>query len=70
MLQRPFFFGDCVTGFDGFIEGAIEQVSTLDIEAYLDRLYPRIEHTVGTETLCPECAEKFMNMKAFEFADN
>lgn len=62
VLQRPFFFATCVTGFEGFIEGAIEQVSTLDIEAYLDRQYPRIRHTVATKILCPECAEKYKNM--------
>jgi len=63
VLERPFFYGDCVTGFDDFYPDAIEQVSTLDIEGYLDRLYPRIEHTVGTDILCPECAEKFRNIK-------
>ena len=63
VLEWPFFYGDCVTGFDGFIEGAIEQVSTLDIEDYLDRQYPRIEHEVATDILCPECAEKFRNIK-------
>lgn len=63
VLQRPFFYGDCVSGFDGFIEGTVEQVSTLDIENYLDRQHPRIRHTVATEILCPECAEKYKNMK-------
>ena len=63
VLKRPFFYGDCVTGFDDFIEGAIEQVSTLDIEDYLDRQYPCIQHTVGTDILCPECAEKYKNIK-------
>ena len=63
VLEWPFFYGDCVTGFDGFIEGAIEQVNTLDIEDYLDRQYPRIQNTVGTDIICPECAEKYKNMK-------
>ena len=63
VLERPFFYGDCVTGFDDFYPDAIEQVSTLDIEDYLDRQYPRIRHTVGTDILCPECAEKFRNIK-------
>lgn len=39
-----------------------EQISTLDIENYLARLYPRIEQTVGTDILCPECAEEYKNM--------
>ena len=63
VLERPFFYGDCVCGFDDFYPDAIEQVSTLDIEDYLDRLYPRIEHEVDTEILCPECAEKYKKLK-------
>lgn len=63
VLERPFFYGDCVIGFDDFYLDAIEQVSTLDIEDYLDWLYPRIEHKVATDILCPECAEKYKNLK-------
>ena len=63
VLQRPFFYGDCVSGFDDFIEGSVEQVSTLDIDGYLDRQYPRIKHEVDMDILCPDCAEKFKNLK-------
>lgn len=63
VLERPFFYGGCVTGFDDFYPDAIEQVSALDIEDYLDRQYPRIEHTVDTDILYPECAEKYKNIK-------
>lgn len=60
-LERPFFYGDCVTGFDGFYEGAIEQVNDLDIDEYRAVEIGRFEeyNAVKTELICPDCAKLF-----------
>ena len=61
--EHPFFWGDCVSGFDAFISDAIEQVNDIDIEAHLDKQYPRNEHHVPLAMICPECAKKYVNIK-------
>ena len=61
-VERPFFYGDCVTGFDGFYEGAIVQVNDLDIEEFLSIKHSRLmrdEEEVETEMICPDCAKLF-----------
>ena len=45
ILKRPFYYGDCVTGFDAFFDGAIQKVSDIDIEEVYSILHPRIYHT-------------------------
>ena len=61
VLKHPFFYGDCVTGFDGIFEDAIEQVNDLDIEELKNmRLGYVCEEEVETDMICPECAKKYM----------
>ncbi len=63
VLEHPFFYGNCVTGFDDFYDGAIEQVSDFDIEAYLRKVRQRDDITVGIDIICPDCAKKYLEMK-------
>lgn len=58
VLKHPFFHGNCVEGFEGFFDGAVEQVNDLDIEAHLSKKYGgHVE--VSTDLICPECAAKY-----------
>lgn len=60
-VERPFFYGDCIIGFDGFYEGAVEQVNDLDIDEFYD---VKLNHRqkcmeIETELICPDCAKLF-----------
>lgn len=60
ILDRPFYFGNCVTGFDGFFDGSIQLVAPIRINDF-----KKIECgddccEVGSETICPDCIEKFI----------
>lgn len=59
ILKYPFYYGDCVFGFDNFFDGAIEKVSDLNInEAYSIR-YPRSNKDILLDCICSGCAEKY-----------
>lgn len=60
--EHPFYYGDCISGFDAFFDGAIEQVNDLDIEELKNiRLgCMKYEEEVETDMICPDCAKKYM----------
>ena len=61
-VERPFFYGDCVTGFDGFYEGAIVQVNDLDIDEFVNIKLSRLnrdKEEIATDMICPDCAKLF-----------
>lgn len=61
-LIHPFFFGNCVEGFERFREGSIEKVNGLDIEDHIRKGYPFASEddvTVATDIICPDCAAKY-----------
>ena len=62
VLEKPFFYGDIVCGFDGFYSDAIEKVNDLDIEAYLQKEYNNPDLHVPVDIMCPECAKKYLEI--------
>lgn len=61
-LKRPFFYGDCVTGFEGFFDGAVEQVNDLNIDEFVSIKLSRLnndEEEIETDMICPDCAKLF-----------
>ena len=61
-LERPFFYGDCVTGFDGFFDGAVEQVNDLSIDEFISIKHGRLmreEEDIETDMICPDCAKLY-----------
>ena len=64
VLKHPFFHGNCVEGFEGFFDGAVEQVNDLDIEDHLDKEHPFYEkHSVATDIICPDCAARYKSIR-------
>lgn len=61
VVERPFFYGDCVTGFDGFYEGAVVQVNDLDIDEFYDIKLGHRQKCLEIETdlICPDCAKLY-----------
>ena len=71
ILERPFYYGDCVTGFDAFFDGAIQKVSDIDIEEVYSILHPRInKENITLDCMCPHCAEKYLRKDNFIRADS
>lgn len=71
ILERPFYYGDCVTGFDAFFDGAIQKVSDIDIEEVYSILHPRLDKGYITlDRMCPDCAEKYLRKDNFIRADS
>ena len=62
VLEKPFFHGDIVCGFDSFYSDAIEKVNDLDIEAYLQKEYNNPDLHVPVDIMCPECAKKYLEI--------
>lgn len=62
VLSHPFYYGDCVTGFDGIFKDAIEQINDLNIEELKNMRLGCVmdEEEVETDMICPECAKKYM----------
>lgn len=60
ILQRPFFFGNCVTGFESFFTGAIELVAPIRInEIKKIECGPNCQE-VGNDVICPDCIKKYV----------
>ena len=70
ILQYPFYYGDCVFGFDAFFDGAIEKVSDLDIKEAYSTINPRSEKDILLDCICPDCAERYMRRDFFIKADS
>lgn len=70
ILERPFYYGDCVTGFDAFFDGAIQKVSDIDIEEVYSILNSRLDKgNITLDCMCPDCAEKYLRKDNFIKAD-
>lgn len=71
ILERPFYYGDCVTGFDAFFDGAIQKVSDIDIEEVYSILHPQLDkENLTLDCICPHCAEKYLRKDNFIRADS
>ena len=65
IVKRPFYFGNCVTGFDDFFDDAIEKISDIEINSTLNALYQRDDCEVLLDCVCSECFDKFTRSKNF-----
>ena len=71
ILERPFYYGDCVTGFDTFFDGAIQKVSDIDIEEVYSILHPQLyKENLTLDCMCPRCSEKYLRKDNFIKADS
>ena len=65
VLKRPFYYGDCITGFDAFFNDSIEKVSNMDINKVYAAHNPRNEKEITADLICPDCAEKYLRKDNF-----
>lgn len=65
ILKYPFYYGDCVFGFDAFFDNAIEKMSDLDIKEAYSMRNPRNEKDILLDCICSECAEKYTRKDFF-----
>lgn len=71
ILEHPFFYGDCVTGFNSFFDGAIQKVSDIDIEEIYSILHPQLcKDSLTLDCMCPHCAKKYLRKDNFIKADS
>ncbi len=59
ILKRPFYYGDCISGFHAFFDGAIERVSSLNITEVESIRNPRSQKEIMMDCICPDCAIKY-----------
>lgn len=65
-LKYPIFYGDCITGFDAFLNDNIEQVSKMDINKIIEIIRGgNDEEQVSADLICPDCAEKYLRKDNF-----
>ena len=69
IMQYPFYFGNCITGFDAFFDDSIEKVSSIDINEAYSILHPRNNKDILMDCICSECAEKYTRKDFFIKAD-
>jgi hypothetical protein len=65
ILERPFFFGNCVTGFDAFFDNAIQLVVPIRINEFKNIDCDRNDSEIGANTICPDCIEKFIRKSGY-----
>ncbi|MDR1938261.1 MAG: hypothetical protein LBQ73_07170 [Tannerellaceae bacterium] len=65
ILRYPFYYGDCVTGFDDFFDSAIEKVSNIDIKECLSVKYSTGKYDVLLDRVCDNCAETYLGKDNF-----
>ena len=60
VLSHPIYFGNCITGFEGFFDNAIQLERECDINSMLYKLYPHNgEEQVNMDFCCNDCFEKY-----------
>lgn len=70
ILKYPFYYGDCLTGFDAFFDDAIRKVSDMDIDEAYSILHPRSNKDILLDCICSCCAEKYLRKDNFIKADS
>lgn len=65
ILKFPFYYGDCVFGFDAFFDDAIERVSGLDITEAYALHNPSNGKDILLDNICPDCAERYYRKDFF-----
>lgn len=70
ILKHPFYYGDCVFGFDAFFDDAIEKVSDLDIKEVYSIMHPGLNKEILLDCICSGCSEKYLRRDMFIEADS
>jgi hypothetical protein len=65
ILKYPFYYGDCLSGFDDFFDDAIEKVSDLDIQEAYSMINSDNRKDIMLDCICPNCAEKYTRRDFF-----
>lgn len=65
ILKYPFYYGDCVFGFDAFFDDAIEKVSDLNIKEAYYMHNPNNEKDILLDCICPDCAKRYTRTDFF-----
>jgi hypothetical protein len=69
ILERPFFFGNILSGFDAFFDNAIELVVHIRINEFKKIDCGDGCCEVGSDIICPECIEKFVRKSNYLKSD-
>jgi len=64
ILKYPFYYGDCITGFDSFFESALEKVSDMDISK-VGEIIGSDYNDVLLDCICPDCLSKYTRKENF-----
>ncbi|MBB4036584.1 hypothetical protein GGR21_002490 [Dysgonomonas hofstadii] len=64
ILEYPFYYGDCVTGFDAFFDNALEKVSGMDISK-VGKMLGIDYDDVKLDCICPDCLIKYTRKDNF-----
>ncbi len=62
-IHWPYFMGATGFGFETLFESSIRLVRELDINSMLSKLYSNYHKEIGANEICPECVEKYTNIK-------
>lgn len=65
ILKYPFYYGDCVFGFDAFFDDAIKKVSDLNIEEAYYMHNPNNKKDILLDCICPDCAKRYTRTDFF-----
>lgn len=65
IMKRPFFFGNILSGFDGFLTGNIKLVTRIDINKYKEIECGQSYCEVYSDFICPDCVTKFTENKRY-----
>lgn len=70
ILSRPFFFGNCVTGFDAFFPSSLELAVSIRINEFKKIDCGNNCCEVGNDTICPDCIDKFIRKSGYLKTDS
>jgi hypothetical protein len=59
VLEYPFFYGNCVTGFDGIFDGSIKLIKEIDIDKIMRFNYGKGTERISADEICDECFDLY-----------
>lgn len=60
VLKYPYFYGNCVTGFDRLFNDNLKLIRACDINSMLYKLYPYGgRYKINADSCCPDCMLKY-----------
>ena len=70
ILKRPFFFGNILTGFDAFFDGALKLVVSIRINHFKGIDVGNGYCEVASNNICGECIERFVRKENYLKSDS